>query len=322
MNEYSEGIKLNLTLDDKEVAAIEKKFANVVGPNKDALIAKAKEVAELTKKLEAYNEMKIKEAKIEADKIQKQLEALTGEGSSKESKDSKSNAIGSFFIKKLTDLGKKFIDNLGQTFKDAWKELQDITQYSFNTNSQIRELKFGYGFSSSEAYGYDKAMKMLGFSSMEDMFYADDTQIAQFKHLFEKYTEYYETTMTPEMVQAQLEYQIAMQEFKQDLQNTVIKFFVDNQDEIIALMNVLMDVAKLALEVFGWILKTFSSGGRSEATRNRETASILNSYVSNAGSTYNVTTNNTYNGVTTENQQMLTRYGDAAIKSFIKGLGE
>lgn len=217
----------------------------------------------------------------------------------------------------VSNVTSKSLDKLKSILDDALDELSDITKYSRMTDAEVRELKLGYGFSSSQAYGYDKAMGMLGIGSMEDLMWADSQQLAQFRRLFEKYSNYYEETMTPEYVEKQLEYQVAMEEFKLDLQNSVISFFLENQDTIMSLMDLSIDFMKFVTMALGNILKAFSNGGRSENARDRETSSILSSYTSNTKNT-NINQTNNFNNVSKQDQTWLQNSSQLAYKQLVE----
>lgn len=240
-------------------------------------------------------------------KVPTLLDMLTG----------KKNGSGKTVGEHLSAIFDKALASLKSIVSDSLDELKDLGSYSRMTDSHVRDLKLGYGLSSSQAYGYDKAMGMLGIESMDDLMWADSQQLSEFKRLFEKYTEYYEETMTPEYIQKQLEYQIAMDEFKQDLKNSVITFFMDNKDTIMSLMDTAMTFMDFTMDVIGDILHAVTEQrGRTEEERARETEEFMNSYLVNNKSS-NVTQNNTFNGVSEKDKTWLQNSQQLAYKQLV-----
>lgn len=221
------------------------------------------------------------------------------------------------FAKGLTHIKNEFIKSLANTFKEAWSELNSIVNYSTMTDSNIRDLKLGYGFSSSQAYGFDKALSVTGIDSMEDLMWANSTQLEQFKKAFDKYSTYYQTTMTEDYVAKQIEFQSEMEMFKQDLQNSVISFFMDNKDVIMQFMDITINFANFAIDALESIINLLNRDGlRSEAQAKSDARAIISSYT-NTSTNNTINTTNNFTGVSEADKTWLSNSVQLAYKQSI-----
>ena len=136
----------------------------------------------------------------------------------------------------------KFIDAFKGAFKDSISEMKNMLEYSQLSSSHTRDLAFGYGFSSSQAYGFNQALRAVGLKDEEDLFYANTQELTQFRKSFEKYSNYYEDLYNSGFFDTMQDYQFEMQDFKMSLTQEVIQFFVHNKDLIKAGMKGLLEI--------------------------------------------------------------------------------
>ncbi len=221
-------------------------------------------------------------------------------------------ALGQHFGAKLTDTLNSAWDSLKKVLSDAWKELGNMVDYSLLSNSKTRDIAFTYGFSGSQAYGFETAKELMGIENDEDLMYMTGEQWSQFSELFSKYTDKYSDLYDSGFFEEYRKFQVEMQDFKQEFQMEFIKVIMDNKDTIIAGMKAIVSLADAVLSILSWLMDTF---GRGSATTSSErlsaTNDIINSYggsTSNA-TTYNNNINQTFNNVSKEDQSWLANVG-------------
>ena len=210
-----------------------------------------------------------------------------------------SDLMTNHVIPQLKSVGRDFISDLNQMFEDAWDELNNMIGYSMLSNAETRNLAFTYGFSGSQAYGYQKAMGLMGFRNEEDLMYATNEQLTMFKDMFEKYSDKYERLYDSGLFKEMYQYQIEMQEFKEDLQMEVIQFYVDNKDVIKQGMEAILYIAQAVLSISSFLLSTHNS-------RISSASDTISSY---STSTTNISVANTFNGIDAGQQANLSRIG-------------
>lgn len=214
----------------------------------------------------------------------------------------------------------QFIESFSDVINSAIDRMDTILDYSQMTDAQVRDLKLSYGFSSSEAYGYSTAMDIMGFSSMEDLMYANEQQLSQFRASFEKYSNYYTELYDSGYFEKLQEYQVEMKEFRLDMEHEVIDFFMEHKDTIMATMEIVMTVSDFIMDALGWIVDFLGGdSGRSDTERARETQSILNSYV-NASKSTNVNIANQFTNIQPEDTTWLANSGQLTFRQIIKAL--
>ena len=302
MDEFYKKISLGVELNKTDMRSVRKSLQDLgegifdeetlqkIEKSLDDNVKKQTVIAKLQRDIETLRKAGNKEAKKGIDELQKELDKLVPKDMGSEL--TKATSVKKLFTDLTTSLVSSLVRSLKSLFNDALERLNNMQQYSRMTDSSVRDLKLSYGFSSAQAYGYSEAMDLLGIGSMEDLMWADQQQLEMFRRAFNEYTEYYEEVMTPEFTQAQLEYQFEMRKFKTDMQTTLIKFFVDNEDAIVVTMKGIMSIAQVVINIFSWLTEHFG-GGRSEAAVARDTSSIINQYkTSSRNVSANVT--NTY----------------------------
>ena len=94
-----------------------------------------------------------------------------------------------------------------------------------------------------------------------------------------KYTEKYNELYDSGMFDTLEEYNVEMEEFKEDLKLEVVSFFVENKDTIKWAMNALIDMSEFVISTLGKIASFLSVGeDRTMSERMAAQASILNNY--------------------------------------------
>lgn len=245
--------------------------------------------------------------------LKEEYENLTGENSGFFSQKGMDVFMGNMktqVVNKLSDIAKSFLRSIANVFKEAWQELGNMVNQSFLTNSTYRNNAFTYGMSASESYGFEQTKSMMGLSE-DDLYYMNDYQQEKFREIMTKYAERYEKLYDSGFFEKYLDFQIEMQEFKQDMEMEIIEFFMDNKDTIKDFMKLTMDAMEFLVDAVGALLDFFTGGQTSDEEKLDEIGGILDTYVSN--NNVSNTTNNlhmdgnyTFNGTTDSQKQFYT----------------
>ena len=209
------------------------------------------------------------------------------------------------------------IKSVGQLFKDAVSEMTNMLQYSKLSDPRTRELAFGMGLSSSQAYGYEKAMSLLGFSSEEDLMYANQQELKQFRAAFEKYSNYYDELAESGYFQQMQEYQVEMEDFKMQMQQEVIGFFIDNKDEIMSVMKAILTFTSWFMKGASWLF------GKNSSDQVASTTDIVSQYntTSTSNSNASLSVVNNFNNVDSSVSGDISREVNNEYRQVIKALG-
>lgn len=206
----------------------------------------------------------------------------------------------------------KLIDSFVDTFKNAWKEMSSMLDYSQMTDSAIRDLKLTYGFSSAQAYGWSKAQTLTGITSEEDLYYANDQQLAEFKEAFEKYSDYYTNLAESGYFEQLEEFNYEMDNFKTEMQQQVIQFFIENKDIITSGMKAILTISSAVLNI-----ASFMFGGNSSDVAS--TSDVLSKYsqtTTNSNISVSISNNNEFNNV--DDSQSTTNAINSASNSIYR----
>lgn len=214
------------------------------------------------------------------------------------------------------------IMSLGQTlvktFKNAWKEIEDITSFSRLTNENTRELAFNYGLTGGQAYGYEQAQKMLGFG-IEEMPYASEYERNKFQEVMEKYAEKYNELYDQGFFDEYLDFQIEWQEFKQDFLMEFVKLIMDNKGVITDAMHAIISILGVVMD----ILHALGMGNIQESERRvyEHNLQTLNYNTdSRKNTSFNIKFDNTFNNVSTKDQTALQNIGEMTFGQFVESL--
>lgn len=223
----------------------------------------------------------------------------------------------------LTNAFNSFVSNVKDAFSDAWEELDNILAYSKLSDSNTRELAFTYGFNSSEAYGYDKSMDILGLESFEDLMYMTAQEQEQFNELFKNYSSRYADLYDSGFFTDLQDYNVEMANFQEEMQLELVQFFMDNKDTIQTTMKAMIDLSSYAIKVLGWFVDNWGGGTAiSDSAKSAATSDIVNQYSSSNSSTTNTNVNvdNTFNNVASSDQSWLANAGQLTYEQVIKAL--
>lgn len=235
-------------------------------------------------------------------------------------------AIGGKLKAAMNDIGNQFKDvfnsivsNFKISMTDVIDEMKSMLEYSQLSSSKTRELAFGYGFSSSEAYGWEKALAAVGLKNEEDLYYANEQEMAQFREAFTKYSTQYSQLYDSGFFKTMQDYQFEMADFKNEMQLEVVKFFMENKEAIKSGMKGIMEISKVILQIFSWLVGVFGRGTQSDLA---STSDIVNQYTQTSNSkNTSVSVNNTFNNVAKEDETWLANAGSMTYEQVIQALG-
>lgn len=283
--------------------------------------------------MRALQELHTDEANVTIEKLNERLEQLQKARDEltkkpQEEEASKWKKIGDMIADaagvKLLDIGAKIGDTIKSAFSDAWQELNNMLEYTRLTNATIREQAFTYGFTVPENYAFSKASQLLGISSEEDLMYMSDTQRAKFYEKFNEYSEKYSKLYDSGFFSDLENYNWEMQEFREDIQFELIQFFMDNKDLITSAMHGLIDLAEFTVSALGWIVRTLGGGEQRTISERmaaqREALGITNNQTNMTTNTTNVNVDNTFNGVSKQDQTWLANAGSMTYQQIIDAL--
>lgn len=221
----------------------------------------------------------------------------------------------------VMEIANKFLERLGKLVSDSLDELDTISDYSRLSNAHTRQLAFTYGFSGSQAYGYDKAMSLMGYSSLEDLMYANTKEQKMFRELFTNYTDKYNKLYDSGFFSTLVEYNVEMNNFEEELKMQVVQFIVDNKDLIHDGMEAIMFIAKLALQYTSKVmdliqllnpLKSYKSSYDSATS-----SDIIKNYTT---SNKSVKVDNTFNYTGNAGQEAFYSSGQLILQQMIAAL--
>lgn len=244
--------------------------------------------------------------------------------------------------------GKKAFDNMQQSIadfaskakeaiisfvKDAIEAMQEMATWDLQNskvyNQDAVDMYMQTGLQGADAYGMSKALETQGFGSMDDFIEAMPTmnqeQLEYMQEIADINAEQYEEDL--DVAQEFQEFQVEYGKFKQELQKSLIDFFMENKDTIMTILEGIMSFLGSILDVVGGIFGLFSgSKERSEEEKKQATADILgvsSSTLTNnniANNTSNVNVNNTFNGVGQQDQSWLANTGQMTYQQVIEAL--
>lgn len=245
------------------------------------------------------------------------------------------------FGKKVFDNMQRKIADFASTAKeaiinfvnDAIEAMQEMATWDLQNskvfNQDAVDMYMQTGLQGADAYGMSKALETQGFGSMDDfieaMPFMNQEQLDYMKEIAEINAEQYEEDL--EVAQAFQEFQVEYDKFKQELQKSLIDFFMKNKDTIMTILEGLMNFLSAILEIVSGIFELFSGPReRSEEEKKQVTADILgvsSSTLTNnntTNNTSNVNVNNTFNGVGQQDQSWLANTGQMTYQQVIEAL--
>lgn len=221
----------------------------------------------------------------------------------------------------VMEIANKFLESLGNLLSDSLDELDTISNYSRLSNARTRQLAFTYGFSGSQAYGYDKAMRLMGYSSLEDLMYANNKEQQTFRELFTSYTDKYSKLYDSGFFDTLVEYNVEMSNFQEELKLEVIEFILENKDLIHDGMEAIMSIARIALQFaskvgdFVQLVNPFKS--YKSSYESATTGDIIKNYTT---SNKSVKVDNTFNYTGNAGQDAFYKSGQLILQQMIAAL--
>lgn len=216
---------------------------------------------------------------------------------------------------------------------DAIEAIQEMATWDLQNskvfNQDAVEMYMQTGLQGADAYGMSKALETQGFGNVDDfieaMPFMNQEQLEYMQEIAEINAKQYEEDL--EVAQAFQEFQVEYDKFKQELQKSLIDFFMENKDTIMAILEGMMNFLSAILNVVDGIFGLFSGPReRSEQEKKQATADILgvsSSTLTNnntTNNTSNVNVNNTFNGVGQQDQSWLANTGQMTYQQIIEAL--
>lgn len=312
-SQYLQSFAIELKIDDsvKDVEADLKRFGQDLNDDINKSVIDAMKVyrtnqaslKQIDKQIQEYSKLQNKDAKKVIELLKKAKAEITGRTEEQEEaedlalkqakqKQEYKEATLAFVKKELAAGLNKALDKLKDILEKAWKELGNILNFSKLSNETTRNLRFSYGFSSAQAYGFTQAKNMLGLTSDEDLMYMNSQEKEQFLSAFNKYTEKYDRLYDQGFFTQLQEYQVEMAEFKQDVLLEFAQFFIENKDVLKTAMQGIIKMTEIVVSGLAWLVS--KAGGPSIGT----SSDIINNYGSK---TVSVRVDNTFNGVARDN---------------------
>lgn len=235
--------------------------------------------------------------------------------------------------RKIEDFATKAKDAIIDFVNDAIEVMQDMAAWDLQNskvfNQDAVNMYMQTGLQGANAYGMSKALETQGFGSMDDfieaMPFMNQEQLAYMQEIAEINKEQYAEDL--EVALAFQEFQVEYDKFKQELQKSLIDFFMENKDTIMTILEGMMNFLGAILNVVDGIFGLFSSAReRSEEKKKQVTADILgvsSSTLTNnntTNNTSNVNVNNTFNGVGQQDQSWLANTGQMTYQQVIEAL--
>lgn len=222
------------------------------------------------------------------------------------------------FTNKLATVGTDFAQSLKTLFKDSWAELNNMLKWSRLTNQEVRNQAFQYGFDPSQNYAFSKVSELMGISGLEDIAYMNQQQRGKFFEKFNEYSDRYAQLYDSGFFDTLEQYNWEMEEFKQDLQYSVIQFFVDNKDVIKGILKFLMSIMSGITAIANFLIKP----ARTQEEKLADARRILGVTTSNTtNNNSNIRINNTFNGVSQQDRSWLQNAGTMTYEQFLRAQG-
>ena len=235
--------------------------------------------------------------------------------------------------RKIADFATKAKDAIIDFVNDAIEAMQDMAAWDLQNskvyNQDAVNMYMQTGLQGADAYGMSKALETQGFGSMDDfieaMPFMNQEQLAYMQEIAEINAKQYEEDL--EVALAFQEFQVEYDKFKQELQKSLIDFFMENKDTIMTILEGMMNFLGAILNVVDGIFGLFSGAReRSEEKKKQVIADILgvsSSTLTNnntTNNTSNVNVNNTFNGVGQQDQSWLANTGQMTYQQVIDAL--
>lgn len=228
---------------------------------------------------------------------------------------------------KAFESGKKKLENaimgfLRNVFDGAKKLTSEMASYNLSTslfvNREAREQALQYGLSNSRNWAFTQAKSMLGIQSDEDLYYMNQAQRSAFSSLMSKYSAMYDKLESNGYFSKTQDFQLKMNQFTLDTKLRLVKFFAENGNTIMSILNELLSVGEWLLSTVSNIY-TFFTGGNAIANGTSGVDMLASTY--NSNNSKNVTINSNISATSTEQaNDMLKSAENILWTPFIKAL--
>lgn len=327
MNEYFKSILLDVkvdksSLDDafaslqrlKKYELINEDTAKKINSQYEEYVKRQSIIAQLQKEIALLSKLNTKEANEAVKALQAKMTILQGFTKNQPEESDLSN-----FTLELEGISVAFLRGIKNVFSSAISEMNEMLSYSKLSSSRTRDLAFSYGLSSSQAYGFDTALSMLGLSE-EDLMYMNPQEQKQFQEAMTKYSNKYTELLESGYFEKMQEYQFEMQDFKLEVQQELIGFFIDNKDTIMTAMKWTISASEFIIGGLSSIIDFLGiDSSRTSSDRIASTQDIIGSY-STSKST-NISIDNTFNNVSKSDQTWLANAGQMTYEQIIRAIG-
>lgn len=293
MESYQKKIKLGIELQGNELKSLHNEIKQMASYNlfsrdsRKELIRLKKSQEELRRTKQAMAELKMypnldkDHSKMKA--LKKTLKEISNRSEIKqqnrnELKNKFKESVKEKLVDSFEDGLKKIKGYIVNSFKSAFEELQNMAKFSSNSkifSKEALENKMNYGWSDAENYAHTKAMEALGISSYEDTFLFNKKQIEYYNENLEKFKKQFEDFTNRGVFKDIEEFTTEFKKFKDEMKMTIMKFIVENKDELMEAFRTLIKIG-LGLAKILSVIMSFLGGGRSESSRLNETNNIIN----------------------------------------------
>lgn len=211
-------------------------------------------------------------------------------------------AIFSNDLNAKKELVDTLISGLSSLVSNAFEELDTLLSYSRLSSSETRDLMFGYGFSSSQAYAWSKSMEALGFGSEEDLYWANQKEWELFRSSFAMYAKKYDELYDSGLFDTMREYDIEMKNFKEEVELEIVSFFMQNKDTLKTSLIALIKLSEFVILTLGkFVTHLVPTTIPSSSDISTRIAQMTNSSTVNNNT---VSISNSYSGIATESKLM------------------
>lgn len=233
----------------------------------------------------------------------------------------------------IKNFATKTINAITNFVTEAIHEMKEMASWDLQNslifNQDAADMYMQTGLQGADAYGFNKALETQGFGSFDEFITAlpfmNEQQLEYMKEIAEINAEQYEQDL--EVAAEFQKFQVEYDKFRQELQKSIIDFFMDNKETIMKILQGIIDFLGLIFNVVDAILEIFSGPNeRTSEERKQATADILgvsSSTLTNHNTTNNnsnVNINNTFNGVGKQDQSWLANTGQMTYQQIIEYL--
>lgn len=226
--------------------------------------------------------------------------------------------FGTIVASMLIEAAQKIAEIIKDAFKEAKEEIADLATYDLQNslfyNREASSLYLNYGLQGEDAYAFNKASQMLGYSGFSELmsnpWTMNEEMYIEFQELVSMYKDQYK-----ESKEFSLEYQkfqLEFKEFKEEFMMEFMDIFIQNKDIIIGAMKAIMKILDGVLKIVDWLTNALSFGGRTEAEKSGAVYDILG-IEGSSNNSLSFVMNNTYNGIGQKDQEWISNTNNITL---------